>query len=147
VLFLGSAIEAGLVALAVLVAAFNPILADAWAGYAVIAVLGIAMGIQNAVVRGLGVRDLTTTVLTLTLTGLAADSVFGGGANAGFSRRTASVVSMFAGALVGTLAVLHVSALVALVLPLIGALLVALVAGVLNRTNPAWSAPARTTSA
>ena len=60
--------------------------------------LGIAMGIQNAVVRGVGVRDLTTTVLTLTLTGLAADSVFGGGASTGFSRRIASVVSMFGGA-------------------------------------------------
>jgi hypothetical protein len=40
------------------------------------------MGIQNASVRELGVPDFTTTVLTLTLTGLAAaDSSLAGGAN------------------------------------------------------------------
>ena len=39
-----------------------------------IAVLAAAMGIRNAAVRSLGVPDLTTTVLTLTLTGLAADA-------------------------------------------------------------------------
>jgi uncharacterized membrane protein YoaK (UPF0700 family) len=42
--------------------------------YALIAVLAIAMGIQNAAARTLAVPDLTTTVLTLTLTGVAADS-------------------------------------------------------------------------
>ena len=35
------------------------------------------MGIQNATARRLAVPDLTTTVLTLTLTGLAADSAPG----------------------------------------------------------------------
>ena len=33
--------------------------------------LGISMGIQNATVRKLAVPDLTTTVLTLTITGVA----------------------------------------------------------------------------
>jgi uncharacterized membrane protein YoaK (UPF0700 family) len=37
------------------------------------ALLAIGMGIQNAVARRLAVPDLTTTVLTMTLTGLAAD--------------------------------------------------------------------------
>jgi uncharacterized membrane protein YoaK (UPF0700 family) len=36
-------------------------------------VLAAALGLQNGVVRRLGVPDLTTTVLTMTLTGLAAD--------------------------------------------------------------------------
>src|SRR5437763_6613816 len=40
----------------------------------VIAFSAIAMGLRNAVVRKLAVPDLTTTVLTLTVTGLAADS-------------------------------------------------------------------------
>jgi hypothetical protein len=31
------------------------------------------MGVQNAVARQLAVPDLTTTVLTMTLTGIAAD--------------------------------------------------------------------------
>ncbi|MFJ6619871.1 DUF1275 family protein [Kitasatospora sp. NPDC091335] len=53
--------------------------ADGPAQYAVIALLALAMGIRNGTVRGLGVPDLTTTVLTLTLTGLAADSRLAGG--------------------------------------------------------------------
>jgi uncharacterized membrane protein YoaK (UPF0700 family) len=45
----------------------------------VVALLGLAMGLRNAVVRKLAIPDLTTTVLTLTLTGLAADSPLAGG--------------------------------------------------------------------
>ncbi|MBC7273240.1 MAG: DUF1275 domain-containing protein, partial [Streptomyces sp.] len=37
--------------------------------YALIVLLSLAMGVQNAVARRLAVPDLTTTVLTLTLTG------------------------------------------------------------------------------
>src|SRR5690242_13098305 len=37
--------------------------------YALIVLLALAMGIQNATARRLAVPDLTTTVLTLTLTG------------------------------------------------------------------------------
>ncbi|MFI0816277.1 YoaK family protein [Streptomyces sp. NPDC021098] len=67
--------------------------------YALIVLLGLGMGLQNAVVRRLGVPDLTTTVLTLTLTGLAADST----APAGTARRVLSVLAMFLGALTGAL--------------------------------------------
>jgi hypothetical protein len=35
--------------------------------------LAVALGVQNSVVRRLRVPDLTTTVLTMTLTGTAAD--------------------------------------------------------------------------
>ncbi|QDY80371.1 YoaK family protein [Streptomyces qinzhouensis] len=69
--------------------------------YTVIVLLGLAMGLQNAVVRRLGVPDLTTTVLTLTLTGLAADSGPAGGAAPRPGRRILSVLVMFLGALVG----------------------------------------------
>jgi uncharacterized membrane protein YoaK (UPF0700 family) len=51
--------------------------------YLVIVVTATAMGLRNAVVRRLGISDLTTTVLTLTITGLAADSVLAGGAAQG----------------------------------------------------------------
>lgn len=47
--------------------------------YALIAALAVAMGVQNAAARKLAVPDLTTTVLTLTLTGIAADSTIAGG--------------------------------------------------------------------
>ncbi len=49
--------------------------------YAIIALTGLAMGFCNATIRQLKVPDLTTTVLTLTVTGLAADSSLAGGSN------------------------------------------------------------------
>jgi uncharacterized membrane protein YoaK (UPF0700 family) len=69
--------------------------------YALIAVTAVAMGLRNATVRHLAVPDLTTTVLTLTLTGLAADSALAGGGNPRWVRRLASVASMFVGSVVG----------------------------------------------
>lgn len=63
--------------------------------------LGAAMGVRNAVARKLAVPDLTTTVLTLTVTGLAADSSWAGGENPRMSRRLLAVATMFAGAAVG----------------------------------------------
>ena len=71
--------------------------------YAVIILTAVAMGLRNATVRQLGVPDLTTTVLTLTLTGVAADSSFAGGKNPRVGRRVGSVAAMFGGAVVGTL--------------------------------------------
>ena len=71
--------------------------------YAVIVLMAIAMGLRNATVRQLAVPYLTTTVLTLTLTGIAADSSLAGGKNPRIWRRVASVVAMFVGAVVGTL--------------------------------------------
>jgi uncharacterized membrane protein YoaK (UPF0700 family) len=69
--------------------------------YAAIVLTGVAMGIRNAVVRKLAVPDLTTTVLTLTLTGLAADSPLAGSKGPRWGRRIASILCMFAGAAVG----------------------------------------------
>jgi uncharacterized membrane protein YoaK (UPF0700 family) len=73
----------------------------------IVALTAAAMGIRNATVRKLGAADLTTTVLTMTLTGIAADSSFAGGPNPHLTRRVGSVVAMFAGALVGAVLVLH----------------------------------------
>ena len=76
--------------------------------YTLIAVTAFAMGLRNATVRKLGVPDLTTTVLTMTLTGLAADSrAAGGGPGTRSPRRTASVIAMVAGATLGAWLVLH----------------------------------------
>jgi uncharacterized membrane protein YoaK (UPF0700 family) len=69
--------------------------------YGMIILTGLAMGLRNATVRKLAVPDLTTTVLTLTLTGLAADSTLVGGSNPRWQRRVAAVILMFAGAAVG----------------------------------------------
>lgn len=78
-----------------------------WMTYTVIALTALAMGARNATVRKLGVADLTTTVLTMTLTGLASDSRLGGGSGHRSPRRTASVAAMFAGALIGAWLVVH----------------------------------------
>src|SRR5260221_4599411 len=69
--------------------------------YSAIALTGVAMGIRNAVVRKLAIPDLTTTVLTLTLTGLAADSSLAGSEGPRWGRRVASILCMFAGAAAG----------------------------------------------
>jgi uncharacterized membrane protein YoaK (UPF0700 family) len=66
------------------------------------------MGLQNAAARHVAVPDLTTTVLTLTLTGLAADSKLAGGSNPRVGRRLLATGAMFLGAVVGALLVLRV---------------------------------------
>ena len=59
------------------------------------------MGVRNSVIRWLAVPDVTTTVLTMTLTGLAADSSLAGGDNARAGRRTGAVGAMLLGAFAG----------------------------------------------
>ncbi|MEA2469614.1 MAG: hypothetical protein QOE38_613, partial [Thermoleophilaceae bacterium] len=71
------------------------------------ALLALAMGVQNAVVRRLKVFDLTTTVLTMTLTGIAAD--IRQRDRFAVIRRLLAVAAMLAGAVAGALLVLEVS--------------------------------------
>jgi uncharacterized membrane protein YoaK (UPF0700 family) len=61
------------------------------------------MGLRNATMRRLAIPDLTPTMMTLTLTGLAADSSLAGGANPRIRRRVASVLLLIAGSAIGTL--------------------------------------------
>ena len=72
---------------------------------ALIALTAIAMGTRNAAVRKLAIPDLTTTVLTLTLTGIAADSSLAGGNNVRLARRIGSVLAMFSGAALGAVVI------------------------------------------
>jgi uncharacterized membrane protein YoaK (UPF0700 family) len=69
--------------------------------YAMIVLTALSMGLRNATVRQLRVADVTTTVLTLTLTGLAADSSVAGGSNPRPARRIFSIIALFIGALCG----------------------------------------------
>ena len=71
------------------------------ASFVLISLLAVAMGLQNAAARRLGVPDLTTTVLTLTLTGLAADSRLAGGNGPIPTRRLAATATMCLGAATG----------------------------------------------
>jgi uncharacterized membrane protein YoaK (UPF0700 family) len=95
--------ELGLVAVAGVVALGLPVGGGGARRYVVIGLLAAALGLQNATVRRLAVPDVTTTVLTLTLTGLAADSWLAGGRSPRAGRRLAAVGLMAAGALVGAL--------------------------------------------
>jgi uncharacterized membrane protein YoaK (UPF0700 family) len=96
-------IETALVLAAAIVAATADVEPSTVSGDAVIALLALAMGVRNATVRRLAVPDLTTTVLTMTLTGLAADSRVAGGPGRGSVRRIAAVLAMLLGAIAGAL--------------------------------------------
>lgn len=75
--------------------------------FAIIALTAMAMGFRNATIRQLKVPDLTTTVLTLTLTGLAADSTLAGGSNPNWRRRVGGVAAIFVGAAIGAAMVMQ----------------------------------------
>ena len=114
--------------------------------------LATALGVQNAIARKLAVPDLTTTVLTMTITGLGADikgvmrgtGPDGAGkvtARATLGRRLLAVATMVAGAAAGALLTLHVSPMSGLAL---ATALLAVVAGaaVAATRRPApWRVP------
>lgn len=125
--------------------AFGPAIVDTLAG-----LLAAAMGIQNAVARKLAVPDMTTTVLTMTLTGLAADIravLAGAAAGAGtdarskargdLGRRLLVIATMLAGAVTGASLVLNVSPVSALAVATALLTVVALAAALAAR-RPAW---------
>jgi uncharacterized membrane protein YoaK (UPF0700 family) len=106
-LFRSAIIEAGLLWAAALVALGYRIATPVPARmFVIIALTAVAMGFRNATIRQLKVPDLTTTVLTLTITGIAADSALAGGANPNWSRRLGAVFAIFAGAALGALLVI-----------------------------------------
>lgn len=102
-LHLAMTAEATLVGAGALLAASVRITPGTVAAYSTIALLALAMGVRNATVRRIAMPDLTTTVLTMTLTGLAADSRIAGGNGSGATRRLAASGLLLAGALVGAL--------------------------------------------
>jgi uncharacterized membrane protein YoaK (UPF0700 family) len=98
-------LETALIAAAAVVAASTTVHpGGAWADV-IIALLAFALGFRNATVRKVAVPDLSTTVLTMTLTGLAADSRIFGGPGTGTMRRGTAVISMLVGAVCGALLV------------------------------------------
>jgi len=106
--------------------------------YGIIPELGITMGIQNAMTRKLAIPDLTTTVLTMTLTGIAADSSLAGGHNVRLGRRILSVIVMFVGALAGGAIVLRLGVVPALAVASAIMATVSVAAYSTSRGNPEW---------
>jgi uncharacterized membrane protein YoaK (UPF0700 family) len=105
------------------------------ARYLLIVLLGVATGTQNAAARKLAVPDLTTTVLTLTITGIFADSRLAGGAASKLGRRFTSIASMFLGGLVGAVLVLHADASLAIAAAAAILVVVAAAAALQSRTD------------
>lgn len=122
-LMVAALIEAALLWIAACVAIGFDIAAPDGRLLAIVALTAVTMGFRNATIRQLKVPDLTTTVLTMTLTGLAADSSMAGGANPNWQRRIGGVVAIFAGAVLG--AVLVMRAGLSVPLALAGALVLA----------------------
>ncbi|MFK4106102.1 YoaK family protein [Streptomyces sp. NPDC019531] len=111
------------------------------ARYALIALLGLAMGVQNAAARALAVPDLTTTVLTLTITGVAADSRLAGGKGGKAGRRSVSAAAMFTGGLVGAIAVLHSSPALPLLFAAVLLTAATITTFALTRSDATWTNP------
>jgi uncharacterized membrane protein YoaK (UPF0700 family) len=109
-LLVAMVVEAACTAAAATVAGTVPTVGSGWPRYTVIALLAGAVGLRNSAVRRMGVPDMSTTVLTTTLTGLASRSRLAGGTNPHPRLGTTSVVCMFGGALVGAVLVLHAGA-------------------------------------
>lgn len=99
---------------------------------AITGALAVAMGIQAATARHLAVKDVTTVVVTSTLTGLAADSRLGGGSGKHTGRRLGAVVLILAGATAGA-ALLHVHPGLGVLLTAVLTLGVALAGGTARR--------------
>ncbi len=136
-----AAVEAVCFAVAVVLAALTSQPMPASFRFPLIVLLAIAMGIQNATARRLAVPDLTTTVLTLTITGFAADSAMADGRGSSAGRRFTSVGAIFVGALLGAVLIRHT----AIALPLAVALFVLVSVVQLTHSagarNAEWSHP------
>ncbi len=97
------AIEVSLLAVAAIVAGVTHAKPGAAPAYVVIVLLAFAMGVRSTSVRRLGVPDLSTVVLTMTLAALGSESRLAGGSGIGSVRRVTAVLAMFAGAVAGAL--------------------------------------------
>ena len=78
-------------------------------------------------------------MLTLTITGIAADSTIGGGKASRSGRRLVAVGTMLAGAVGGAAFIIHNEVVFPLLIALLVALGVGTAAGVLGRWSPSWA--------
>jgi uncharacterized membrane protein YoaK (UPF0700 family) len=139
ILGVSTTLQAVLLAVAVVLSLVCTVPVQSGYRYAFTAVLAIAMGVQNAAVRKIAVPDLTTTVLTLTITGLGADSVLVGGTGSRAGRRLVAITAMLLGAVVGAVLVLHAALCYPLIAALFVILLVAVWATVASRSVESWT--------
>jgi uncharacterized membrane protein YoaK (UPF0700 family) len=99
----GFAVEWMIVVGATVVAAFGAPDAHNLSGKVLVAMLSLAMGLQSAMVRVHGVPDLATNVMTMTFTGIFADSRVAGGDSKNWTRRVLSIGLFVVSAAIGAL--------------------------------------------
>jgi uncharacterized membrane protein YoaK (UPF0700 family) len=133
-----SAVQAAFLAAGVVLAVAGGGAPAAGYRYTLIVALGIAMGVQNASARAIAVPDLTTTVLTLTITGIAADSALAGGPGSKAGRRLVPVVTMLVGGLLGAVLIRHAQAYDPLAIALVAIVIGAVVSHLAGRADPEW---------
>lgn len=109
-----SAVSLGLWLLAIFVL-LAPVQADPALGSTVTSALALLMGTQAATAKRLKVAEITTVVVTSTITGLASDSRLAGGKGTFWQRRALAIALIMLGALAGA-AALHVHLALALTL-------------------------------
>ena len=109
--------------------------------YVLIVLLALTMGIQNATAIHFRIPNLTTTVLTLTLTGLAADSRFAGGTQSQIGRKLAAVGAMFLGATLGAILISRYGLGAGLASALALLVMVGIIAHQLSSSSADWAKP------
>jgi uncharacterized membrane protein YoaK (UPF0700 family) len=139
VLRAASVLQGGLIALALALALVLTEPLSSGARYALLVPMALAMGVQNATAQRLAVPELTTTVLTRTLTGLSSESRAAGGPGSQLGRRALAVTAMLLGAVIGGLLVLNVSIAAALVVAGAIVLAVGLIVHRLSRADAVWA--------
>jgi uncharacterized membrane protein YoaK (UPF0700 family) len=97
------AVAGGTAALAVFTALVE-VTEDEVLGSITTSVLALVMGIQAATAKRLKVAEITTVVVTSTITGLASDSRLAGGKSPFWIRRAAAIALILAGAVAGAAA-------------------------------------------
>jgi uncharacterized membrane protein YoaK (UPF0700 family) len=132
-------VQAALIMLALLIAllAHEPL--QQAVRYELIVALALAMGVQNAAALRLSVPELTTTVLTRTLTGIASQARFVGGSGSQSGRRSVAVAAMLLGALTGALLVLYVSIAAAIALAFAFSVVLTVAASALSGSSASWT--------
>jgi uncharacterized membrane protein YoaK (UPF0700 family) len=136
------AIEVLLLAAAAVTAALAEIETGKASAYSMIALLALAMGVRNTVVRGFGGPNFATTVLNLTVAALSASSPVGLASAGDLAARAAALTAILAGAVTGALLVES-----SLALPIATAAAITLIAGLAHLRAEAIARPRRSEAA
>jgi uncharacterized membrane protein YoaK (UPF0700 family) len=129
-------IEWVLLAVCFVVVLVSPPVRDSAPTIATAMVAAVAMGIQNAVARRIAVPDLNTSVVSMSMTGLAADRRHS--THEAVLRRSAAVLCLLVGAIVGAVLVRTVGPAPAFGLILVLVAGVGIAAHTLLRRGPDW---------